>query len=139
MPTTNDLLRRTNVEQLIRPAAVDPDLPQPAIEDAKGEPFRLPYNTTDPFQSQHYAADMAAGLSSPQLKTPIVVAAWLFLAVPATGYWLFHVGQFFRSGHWRTLDTFGEFAATAGAFVVLTAFCGLWPYLLLRRRAAKRG
>ncbi len=138
MNASNDLLKRTNVEDLIRTPVVDPALPQPAIEDTTREPFRLPYNTTDPFQSQHYTADMAAGLSNPQLKTPVVVAAWIFLAIPAIGYWLFHVGQFFYSGHWRTVDTPGEIAATVAGLVVLTAICGLWPYLLLRRRAAKR-
>jgi hypothetical protein len=138
MSTPNDFLKRTNVEELVRPPVVDPELPQPAIEDTTREPFRLPYNTTDPFQSQHYAADMAAGLSNPQLKTPIVVAAWIFLAIPAIAYWFFHIFQFFNSGHWRSVDTPGELAATIGALVVLTAFCGLWPYLLLRRGAAKR-
>lgn len=81
---------------------------------------------------------MAAGLSNPQLKAPIVAAAWLFLAVSAIAHRLFHVGQFFYSGHWRAVDTLGEFAAAAGAFVMLTAFCGLWPCPLLRRRTGKR-
>lgn len=138
MTTPNDLLKHTNIDELVRPAPIDPELPQPAIEGAKGEPFRLPYNTTDPLQSQHYAADMAAGLSNPQIKKPVIVAAWLFLAVPAIAYWLFHVFQFFNTGHWRTIDTIAEFAGVAGAFVVLTAFCGLWPYVLLRRHAGRR-
>ncbi|HJU38573.1 MAG TPA: hypothetical protein VJ724_03305 [Tahibacter sp.] len=129
MNQSTDLLRQTNIDELLPAPRIDPQLPQPAIELPAREPFRLPFNTMEPFQSQHYLADVAANLTSPHLTTPTVVAGWLFFALPAFGYWLIALdaalGAGFSLGAWVTIGTLLEVA-------LATVLCGLWPYLLLR-------
>lgn len=136
MTTLNDVRRLTNVDDLIRPSSVNRDSPQPAIDHAIEDPFVLPHRTADPLQSNFYLADIATALSSrSRLKTSVIVLAWLFLAVPSIGYWLWVVVDFLASGGWREIQGVGDAVVTVGGFIGLTIGAGVWPYMLLRRYA----
>lgn len=130
MHAAADFRRRTNIDELVAPAAIDPRLPQPAIGQPEREPFRLPFRTIDPFQAQHYFADMAAALASRRFDGPVVIAAWLFLAAPAFVAWLVTVETAIGIG--RSLGAWGTIGALL-ELVLATAIAGFWPWLLRRR------
>jgi hypothetical protein len=127
-----DVRRLTNLDELMGPRSVEeiPVVPSTPTPDSPGEARR---STNDPFEINFANVDIIEGLGKKSVKAPIRWFAWVFLAGPLLLAWPFFVYAIL-DGAFERVDTLKDLAMTVGALFLATAFCGFWPYILLRRK-----
>ena len=125
-PKLTEILGRTNLGELVRPAAPELDLNQPveAVPPPKSDPSR---STTDPFQIYFATADIAGKLQDSRSGKGVKTFALIFLGGPMM---IFGVGLIFMA--WSNPET----SAVRAYFATLVglAFAGFWPYVMFARR-----
>lgn len=128
-PRLKNLADRTNLDELLRPAAPDVDLNQPVETSAPGEtePMRSTY---DPLQVNFATADMAGRLHNSRTSRRVKMFALVFLGGPLTIFGLEFIFMAFASPN----------ASAAGrllGFLFGLAMAGFWPWIIFGNRRRK--
>jgi hypothetical protein len=130
-PRLKDLVGRTNLDELIKPAAPQIDYNQPVetAQPAKPDPVR---STVDPFQINFASADIAGKLQDPHTGKGVKAFALVFLGGPLM---LFGLGLVYMALAGSTAGLFGRlFAILMGL-----GMAGFWPYVIFANRRKRAG
>jgi hypothetical protein len=125
-----ELRRLTNLEQLVG-ARVDEEIPVVPSAPPFEAPDMTKRSTTDPLQSNFGNVDLVEGLGKKQVKRSARWFAWIFLAGPLLLAWPFIMHDIFVDPGAGPIARVG-LLWQLGEALVITAFCGFWPYILLR-------
>jgi len=126
-PTLRDLGTHTNLDELLRPSTPELDLNQP-VEGAPPTPeIEVARSTTDPFQVNFAAVDIAGKLHNSRTGSGMKLFALVFVGGPITIFGLGVVAAAWSNpglGVVRLL-----FATLLGLLMA-----GFWPYIIFANR-----
>lgn len=124
-PKLQQLVSRTNLNELLQPAAPEVDLNQP-VDTAQPAPLDPPRSTVDPFQVNFATTDIVGKLQDTR-SSGVKTFALIFLGGPMAVFGIALVFMAFSNPEVGMLRR--VFAITVGS-----ALAGFWPYLIFKRR-----
>lgn len=135
-PKLQELMARTNLDQLLAPPSQEVDLNQPVAPLAP-EPMEPARSTVDPFQANFATTDVIGKLHDGGAGSGVRWFALIFLGGPMLifGLSLLYLTWYDpQSGAFKVPDGIG--AALKALFGTVAAFAvgGFWPYIIYRRR-----
>jgi hypothetical protein len=128
-PKLHELINRTNLGELLKPADSNINLTQP-VETAPPPVIDVARSTVDPVQINFATSDIVGKLQDSHTSSGVKAFAFVFLGGPLI---IFGLGLIVMAWSNSELGTIRVFFAT---FVGL-AIAGFWPYIIFANRRKK--
>lgn len=140
-PKLQQLVARTNLDELLTPPAPEIDLNQPVAPPASA-PMEPARSTSDPLQVSFATTDVIGKLHDGGRSSGVRWFALVFLGGPML---IFGLSLLFLTWYDPQLQLFkipndvGSALKALFGTVAGLAFSGFWPYVIFRRRPASAG
>lgn len=125
-PKLQELVARTNLDELLSPVATEINLNQP-VQTTESAPAEVARSTTDPLQVHFATADILGKLQDSPTSSGMKTFAVVFLAGPFVIFGLMLIGM-----AWSNPGV-GLVRQILGTIVGL-GIAGFWPYIIFSRR-----